>query len=149
MDGGIFGLIPNQPKYYPENVKNETINELYTKLKKNESNLIKENSSFFNKAKAKTTSFLNTQRFTQRFEHFLKILNYKLSHSDINVEIFAKLYNYFKDIYKKYIKKNYSLGNYLHQLVEETKNKLVKQKNIFINSGQLKYPTKLNSNNTT
>ena len=24
MDGGIFGIIPNQPKYYPESVTNKT-----------------------------------------------------------------------------------------------------------------------------
>ena len=49
MDGGIFGIIPNQPKYYPESVTNNTFNELYTKLTSNQ-------------------GFLNKLRSEQRFE---------------------------------------------------------------------------------
>ena len=83
MDGGIFGIIPNQPKYYPESVTNNTFNELYTKLTRNQ-------------------GFLNKLRSEQRFEHFLKILDYKLSQPNINVDAFIKFYNYFNKISKKY-----------------------------------------------
>ena len=83
MDGGIFGIIPNQPKYYPESVTNNTFNELYTKLTRNQ-------------------GFLNKLRSEQRFEYFLKILDYKLSQPNINVDTFIKFYNYFNKISKKY-----------------------------------------------
>jgi len=140
--GGIFGFIPNQPKYYPENVTNETINELYTKLTRNES---KKNGSFINKMMAKKTSFLNEKRADQRFEHFLEILNYKLNNQDITVETFLKLYNYFKIIFEKYketiiknISSNILQGSHLQELYSDTLIKLEEQKQKFINSEKIK-----------
>jgi hypothetical protein len=103
MKGGIFGLIPNQPKYYKETATNETFNELYTKLIRNEGNLIKENSSFYNKVKAKTTSFFNKKRFEQRFHHFLEILKYRLEHS--NDSTYPALREKYLEIRRKYIDK--------------------------------------------
>jgi len=101
MKGGIFGLIPNQTKYYKETATNETFNELYTKLIRNEGNLIKENSSFYNKVKAKTTSFFNKKRFEQRFHHFLEILKYRLEHS--NDSTYPQLREKYLSIRRKYI----------------------------------------------
>lgn len=145
MQGGIFGLVPYQPKYNKETVTNETFNELYTKLKRNENNLIRDNSSFFNKAKAKTTSFLNKQRSEQRFNHFLEILNYKLNDQDIAVETFVKLYNYFKNIFNKYkdtiiknILSNILKGSHLQDLYIDTLEKLEEQRQKFINSGKIR-----------
>ena len=139
MEGGSFGLVPYQPKYDKETVKNKTFNELYTKLTRSEDNLIRGNSSFFNKVLAKKNIFLNTQRFEQRLNHFLEILNYKLSQPDINVIIFKKLYNNFKDIYNKYNKYKDTQGNSLKILLEETKKKLDTQRNVFIELNQLKF----------
>ena len=142
MKSGIYGFIPNQPKYYPENVTNETINELYTKLTRNES---KKNGSFINKMMAKKTSFLNEKRADQRFEHFLEILNYKLNNQDITVETFLKLYNYFKIIFEKYketiiknISSNILQGSHLQELYSDTLIKLEEQKQKFINSEKIK-----------
>ena len=142
MKSGIFYFIPNQPKYYPENVTNETINELYTKLTRNES---KKNGSFINKMMAKKTSFLNEKRADQRFEHFLEILNYKLNNQDITVETFLKLYNYFKIIFEKYketiiknISSNILQGSHLQELYSDTLIKLEEQKQKFINSEKIK-----------
>lgn len=141
MKGGIFGIIPNQPKYYPETVTNETINELYIKLTRNES---KKNGSFINKMMAKKTSFLNEKRADQRFEHFLEILNYKLNKPDIDVETFLKLYNYFNIIFFKYketiiknISSNILQGSHLQELYSDTLKKLEDQKQKFINSKKL------------
>lgn len=138
MKGGI----PNQPKYYPETVTNETINELYIKLTRNES---KKNGSFINKMMAKKTSFLNEKRADQRFEHFLKILNYKLNNPDIAVETFLKLYNYFKRIFEKYketiiknISNNILQRSHLQELYRDTLEKLEKQKQEFINSEKIR-----------
>jgi hypothetical protein len=40
MKGGRFGLNPNQIKYNPESVTNNTINELVTKLTRNSSGFL-------------------------------------------------------------------------------------------------------------
>jgi hypothetical protein len=136
MEGGIFGLVPYQPKYDAKTVTNETFNELYKKLKRSESNLIRDNSSFLNKVLAKKNIFLNTQRSEQRLIHFLEILNHKLSQPNITVDIFLKLYNYFKDIYNKY---KDTQGISVRLLLKETKNELDRLIKPFIDSKQLIY----------
>jgi hypothetical protein len=53
MEGGKLGLGPNQPKYYPDKVTNDTLEELVDKLTREQ-------------------SFLNKLRAEQRFTHFFK-----------------------------------------------------------------------------
>ena len=141
MDGGIYGLVPYQPKYNPDTVENKTVNELYTKLTRTEKNLITKNSSLFNKIKAEKNIFLDKQRAEQRFIHFLEILNYKLDQPNIDKNIFTKLYNYFTVIYNKYkdtiikeILKN--KGSHFEELFNEVLEKLKNKYQEFINSGK-------------
>jgi hypothetical protein len=83
MEGGILWLVPNQQKYYPDKVTNDTLEELVDKLTREQ--------SFFNKLRAE-----------QRFTHFLNILNHKLNNSQISKDEFVKLYEYSKKVFKKY-----------------------------------------------
>jgi hypothetical protein len=106
MEGGIFGYIPNQPKYRPETVTNDTFNELVTKLTRDQ-------------------SVLNKLRVEQRFTHFLNILDYKLKQDNIDEEKFKKLYEYFMKIYNKYkdnlsgiLRSNHQLFNKIKKLFD-------------------------------
>lgn len=136
MDGGIWGLVPYQPKYNPETVENKNVNELYTKLTRTEKNLITKNSSLFNRIKAEKNIFFDKQRAEQRFIHFLEILNYKLDLPNIDKKIFEKLYNYFAAINNKYkdtmikeISKN--KGSHFEGLYTEVSKKLDDKKKKF------------------
>jgi len=141
MNGGIWGLVPYQPKYNPKTVQNTTVNELYTKLTRTEKNLITKNSSLFNRIKAEKNIFFDKQRAEQRFIHFLEILNYKLDQPNIDKNIFIKLYNYFVAIYNKYkdtiikeILKNE--GSHFEELFTDVSKKLENKKKEFNNSNK-------------
>jgi hypothetical protein len=109
MKGGILGYIPNQPKYIPESVTNNTFNELVEKLTRDQSGL-------------------NKLRAEQRFTHFLNILDYKLKQDNIDPKKFNKLYEYFTKIYNKY-KDNFSaILSSNHQLLNQIKKKLDNKK---------------------
>ena len=109
MKGGILGYIPNQPKYIPESVTNNTFNELVEKLTRDQSGL-------------------NKLRAEQRFTHFLNILDYKLKQDNIDSKKFNKLYEYFTKIYNKY-KDNFSaILSSNHQLFNQIKKKLDNKK---------------------
>jgi len=109
MKGGILGYIPNQPKYIPESVTNNTFNELVEKLTRDQSGL-------------------NKLRAEQRFTHFLNILDYKLKQDNIDPKKFNKLYDYFTKIYNKY-KDNFSaILSSNHQLFNKIKNRLDNKK---------------------
>jgi len=139
MDGGIYGLVPYQPKYNRETVENTTVNELYKKLTRTEKNLITKNSSLFNRIKAEKNIFFDKQRAEQRFIHFLEILNYKLDQPNIDKKIFEKLYKYFEDIFNKY---KYTIireilenkGSHFEYLFTEVSKKLKNKYQEFINS---------------
>ena len=132
MKGGIFGITPSQPKYYPETVTNNTFNELYTKLTRENQGLV--------------TDFLNKKRSEQRLEKFLNILEYKLKQPDIDVKSFAKFYNYFKEIHNKY--KNTTIIRELSDYVKELYNNVIKEleakKQKFIDNGLLGEKNKKN-----
>jgi len=98
MEGGIFGYIPNQPKYRPETVTNDT----FTKLTRDQ-------------------SVLNKLRVEQRFAHFLNILDYKLKQDNIDEEKFKKLYEYFMNIYNKYKDNLSGILTSNHQLFNKIK----------------------------
>jgi hypothetical protein len=102
MEGGIFGYIPNQPKYRPETVTNGIFNELVTKLTRDQ-------------------SVLNKLRVEQRFAHFLNILDYKLKQDNIDEEKFKKLYEYFMKIYNKYKDNLSGILTSNHQLFNKIK----------------------------
>ncbi len=86
---GIPLFTPNQPKYDPHTVTNNTFKLLLEKLtRKNQGNV---------------TNFLNKKRDLQRFYDLLKILNVKLKLANpINENDFIKLYNSFIEIYNKH-----------------------------------------------
>ena len=83
IKGGMFGFIPNQPKYNPDTVSKETFNELFEKLEREQ-------------------SFLNKLRTKQRFKHFLTILNHKLQSNDVENTEKQKILGYFTTINNKY-----------------------------------------------
>jgi hypothetical protein len=90
MKGGIPMFTPNQSKYNPETVTNNTFKLLLEKLtRKNQGNV---------------TNFLNNKKALQRFYNLLKILNVKLA-NPINEDDFIKLYNSFIIIYNKHFDK--------------------------------------------
>lgn len=107
IKGGMFGFIPKQPKYNPETVSNETFNELFRKLEREQ-------------------SFLNKLRTKQRFKHFLTILNHKLQSNGVNNTEKKKLQSYFEKINNKY-KNNLSviLSNDNRDLYNSVKKKIL------------------------
>lgn len=116
MKGGSFGLNPNQIKYNPESVTNNTINELVTKLTRNRSGILEKT--------------LNNQRVRQRFQKFLEILDHKLNDVNIDKQKFQKFYDYFAKVctkHKDFIDELYSInqkGSHLQELHEQVLKKL-------------------------
>jgi hypothetical protein len=89
---GIPMFTPNQSKYNPETVTNNTFKLLLEKLTRKNQGIV--------------TNFLNNKRALQRFYNLLKILNVKLKlDNPINENDFIKLYNSFIEIYNKYFEK--------------------------------------------